>query len=136
MRGARAVVGPALVVVGVAHTGLTLALYPGVVQRVVAAGVLDGVTSDPDDVAARTAAFWFATTGVGLVATGAVVTSLEHRVSPLPRSLPWVLLGVGVWGVVLLPRSPFWLLVGLAGLAEVRRRRASPRRAAGRTAVQ
>lgn len=136
MRAARAVVGPALVVVGVAHTGLTLLLYPGVVQRVVAAGVLNGVTSDPDDVAARTGAFWFATTGVGLVATGAVVTSLEHHVCPLPRPLPWVLLGVGVWGVVLLPASPFWVLGALAGLAEVRRRRASPRRRAEATVVQ
>ena len=86
--------------------------------------------------ATRTAAFWFATAGVGLVATGAVVTSLEHRVTPLPRSLPWVLLGVGAWGVVLMPASPFWVLGALAGLAEVRRRRASPQRGAGAPVVQ
>ena len=91
-------VGPALAVVGVAHTGLTLVLYSST--------------------------------------TGLVVTSLEHRVSPLPRSLPWVLLGVCAWGVVLLPRPPFWVLGALAGVAEVRRRRASPQRGAGATAVQ
>lgn len=136
MRAARAVVGPSLAVVGVVHTGLTLVLYPGAVRRVLAAGVLGGVAADPEDVAARTAAFWFATTGVGLVATGLVVTSLEHRVSPLPRSLTWVLLGVGAWGVVLLPASPFWVFGALAGLAELRRRRASPRRGAGAPAVQ
>lgn len=100
MSAARAVVGPALVVVGVCHTGLTPLLYPGV------------------------------------VATGLVVTSVEHHVAPLPRSLPWVLLGVGVWGVALLPRSPFWVLGVLAGVAEGRRRRSGSVRRAEPRGVQ
>lgn len=123
MRAARAVVGPALVVVGLAHTALTAVLYPDAVRRMIDAGVLNAVTVDPQDVAARTAAFWFATTGVGLITTGVVVTSLEHHVAPLPRALPWVLLGVGVWGLVQLPVSPFWVFPVLAVVAEVRRRR-------------
>lgn len=123
MRTPRAVVGPALVVVGLAHTALTAVLYPGAVRRMLDAGVVNAVASDPTDVAARTAAFWFATTGVSLAASGVVVTSLEHRVSPLPRALPWVLLGVGGWGLVQLPASPFWVFPVLAVVAEVRRRR-------------
>lgn len=126
MRVARAVVGPALTVVGVAHVGLTAVLYTPAVRRIVDAGVLNAVAVDPEDAAARTAAFWFATTGVGLVAIGLVVTSLEHHVTPLPRSLPWVLLGVGAWGIVLLPASPFWVFPVLAVGAEVRRRHARP----------
>ena len=133
MRTARAVVGPALVVVGLGHTALTAVLYPGAVRRMIGDGVLNAVAADPEDVAARTAAFWFATTGVSLVATGLVVTSLEHRVAPLPRALPWVLLGVGAWGLVQLPASPFWVFPVLALVAEVRRRRfrSAPSPAAG-----
>jgi hypothetical protein len=118
----RAVVGPALVVVGTGHTALTPVLYPGAVRRLLGAGVVGAVHADPEDVAARSLAFWFATTGVSLVVTGLVVTSLEHRAEPLPRSLPWVLLGVGAWGVVQMPVSPFWVFPVLAGVAEVRRR--------------
>jgi len=136
VRTPRAVVGPALVVVGLAHTALTPVLYPAAVRTVLDAGVLDAVASAPGDVQPRLLAFWFATTGVGLVATGCVVTALEHRVSPLPRSLSWVLLGVGAWGVVLLPASPFWVFPALAVVAEVRRRRALVAPAAARAAVE
>lgn len=89
MRAARAVVGPALVVVGAVHVGLTPVLDPEAVRSVLDAGVWATIQADPDQVVPRSLAFWFATTGVGLVATGLVVTSLEHRVAPLPRSLPW-----------------------------------------------
>lgn len=136
MRVSRAVVGPALTVVGVAHVGLTARLYPDAVRSILDAGVLNAVTADPAEAAARTAAFWFATTGVGLVATGLVVTSLEHHVVPLPRSLPWVLAGVGAWGLALLPASPFWVFPVLAVVAEARRRRPTRAQPAPDAAVQ
>ncbi len=34
------------------------------------------------------------------------------------------LAGLGVWGVLLMPKSPFWVFLALAGLAAQRRRRA------------
>lgn len=116
-------VGPGLVVVGAVHTGLTVVLHRKAVGDILRAGVLDAVTADRREVVPRSLAFWFATAGIGMSAAGAVVTSLEHRPSPLPRSLPWALAGVGAWGAALLPRSPFWVLGVLAALAEVRRRR-------------
>ena len=121
--GRRAVVGPALVLVGAAHTGLTLVLHGDAVRGVLADGVLDGVEADPGQRAARALGFWFGTTGLGLSALGWAVTELEHRPEPLPRALPAVLLGLGSWGVALLPRSPFWVLPTLGLVAELRRRR-------------
>lgn len=54
------------------------------------------------------------------------MTALERRPAPLPASLPWVVAGVGAWGAVLLPRSPFWVLVAVGAVAEARRRAAEP----------
>jgi hypothetical protein len=121
--GRRAVVGPALVVVGAAHTGLTPLLHREAVRGVLSDGVLNGVEADPGQVDVRALGFWFATTGIGLSALGWAVTVVERRPEPLPRALPAVLLGLGVWGVVLLPRSPFWVLPTLGLVAELRRRR-------------
>ena len=125
-RAHRRVVGPLLVVVGAVHVGLTPVLYPGAVRGVVDAGVLNAIESDPERRAERALGFWFATTGVGLLALGWAVADIERRTQPLPRALPLVLLGIGAWGVILLPASPFWVFPVLAGVAEIRRRTSRP----------
>ena len=121
--GRRAVVGPALVLVGAAHTGLTPLLHRDAVRGVLADGVLDGVRASAGQTGVRAHGFWFATTGMGLSALGWAITVIEHRPEPLPRALPAVLVGLGAWGVALLPRSPFWVLPTLGLVAELRRRR-------------
>ena len=126
MSGPRPFVGPALVVVGAVHTTLTGVLYPDAVRGVLRAGVLDAVTAGPAEVEGRLLAFWFATAGLAMAGSGVVVTALERRPQPLPRALPGVVAAVGLWGVVLLPRSPFWVLLALGVVAEVRRRRFGP----------
>jgi hypothetical protein len=119
----RALVGPLLVGVGVVHVSLTPLLYRDAVRGVIEGGVLDAVQSDPEQTAVRSLGFWFATTGVGLLTLGWAVSRIEHQEAPLPTALPAVLLGLGAWGVVLMPKSPFWVFVVLAAVAEVRRRR-------------
>ena len=55
---------------------------------------------------------------------------VERRRRPLvgplmaaaPVSLPVTLTALGTWGVVLMPKSPFWVLGPLAVLAALRRR--------------
>lgn len=121
----RAVVGPALVLVGVCHVGLTPVLFPDATFSLVRGGIVDAVRSDPALATLRALPFWFATTGIGLVGLGAVVTSVERRDARLPVSLPWVLAGIGGWGIVFLPRSPFWALVALGVVAGLRRRKAT-----------
>jgi hypothetical protein len=118
----RAVVGPALMVVGAGHVALTPVLFGEATTSLVRGGVVNAVQADPQLATMRALPFWFATTGVGLVVLGAVVTSVERLEAPLPRSLPWLLAGIGGWGIVFLPKSPFWALVALGVVAEVRRR--------------
>ena len=125
MRPARPLVGPALVVVGVAHTALTVRLHRDGVRALLRAGVVDALRPGSPDPVRAALAFWFATAGLGMVGAGAVVTELERGPEPLPPALPWVLAGVGGWGAVVLPRSPFWVLVALGGAAEAGRRRRS-----------
>jgi hypothetical protein len=60
-----------------------------------------------------------------MTAVGAIhvaITEQERRDPPLPASLPVTMAALGVWGVVLMPKSPFWVFGPLAALAAVRRR--------------
>lgn len=123
-RARRRVVGPLLVCVGAVHVGLTPVLYPEAVRGVLDAGVVDAMESDPGQTAVRALGFWYATTGVGLIAFGWATSVIEHRAPLLPRALPLVLLGVGAWGLLVMPKSPFWVFPILAVVAEVRRRTA------------
>ncbi len=120
----RPLVGPLLSAVGAMHVALTPAVAPVGFRSLLRARVVDAVEGgDPAEATERALAFWFATTGVGLAALGWAVTALERTPGPLPRGLPLVLAGLGTWGAVQLPRSPFWVLLLLAGVAERGRRR-------------
>ena len=118
----RPVVGSLLLAVGAVHVGLTPVLYPNAVRGVLQAAVVNAIEPDPEQTATRSLGFWFATTGVGLMAFGWAVSVIERQARPLPRALPLVLLGIGTWGLVMMPASPFWVFPVLAVVAEVRRR--------------
>lgn len=126
--GRRALIGPLMIVVGVAHVAITPVLYPDAVRSILAGGVFDSVGADPGLSQLRGLGFWFATTGLGLIFTGWAVKALERGRTPVPAALPLFLAGIGVWGVVLMPRSPFWVFLALAVVAVVRR--ATDRRSA------
>lgn len=119
--GRRAIVGPAMIVVGVVHVAITPVLFPDAVRSVLDAGVVNAVEADPAQTQLRGIAFWFATTGIALVFTGWVVGLVERRTEPVPVGLPLFLLGIGAWGVVLMPKSPFWVFLVLAAVAAARR---------------
>lgn len=93
-------------------------------RSILAGGVLGAVDADPSQAALRGLAFWYSTAGIGLLALGWAITQIERR-GPVPRSLPLVLAGVGAWGLLFVPTSPFWVFPALAVLAQVRRRRAA-----------
>ena len=80
------------------------------------------IEADPDQAERRGLGFWYATTGLGLVAYGLAVTEREQQPARLPAALPVTLVALGAWGVLLMPRSPFWVFGPLAVLAAVRRR--------------
>lgn len=119
----RAVVGPALVALGVLHVSVTAAVLPQSVDSILAGGVMGSIEADPAVAVERQAAFWYVTAGLGLVFTGWIVTVHERGLQPLPVALPVFLIGIGVWGVIMMPRSPFWAFLALGALAAVRGRR-------------
>jgi hypothetical protein len=116
------VVGAMTTVVGAVHIAITPLLFPRSVRSLVDGGVLGAVDADAAVSDLRALGFWYATSGVALVALGAVIAEHERRESAPPALAPWALAGLGTWGVLLLPKSPFWVLIGPAGLSVARRR--------------
>lgn len=119
----RPLIGPLMIVVGVVHVAITPVLFPDSVASIVHAGVVNSIESEPDLGQLRGIAFWYATAGVGLIFTGWVITELEKRGGSTPPALPLILVGLGVWGIVFVPKSPFWVFIALAVVAALRHRR-------------
>lgn len=111
-----------MMAVAAIHVALTPVLFRSSVRSVLDGGVIASIEADPDQAERRGLGFWFATTGFGLLAYGIAVTERERQPAPLPTSLPITLAALGTWGVVLMPKSPFWVFGPLAVLAAVRRR--------------
>lgn len=63
------------------------------------------------------AGFWYVSAGLGILALGVVVTCAERRLGTVPAVLGWIMLGLAVWGVLLMPVSGFWAFFLVAGLA-------------------
>ncbi len=113
--------------VGVVHVAITPVLFPESVTSIIRAGVVDSIESEPNLAQLRGIAFWYATAGLGMIFTGWTVGELERRGESTPAALPVLLAGLGVWGVVLMPRSPFWVFIVLAALTAARRHRTRSR---------
>lgn len=112
----RPLIGGALAVIGVVHVLITPLLYGDAVRSVLDAGVFAAIDADPALTDLRGAGFWYASAGIILIALGVVVGWAERRLGTVPAALGWLLLGFGVWGVVLMPVSPFWVFLILAAL--------------------
>ena len=113
-----------MIFVGAVHTVITPMIFPSSVQSIVEGGVIASIEADPEQAGLRGLAFWYVSTGLALVAYGVSVAERERHEEPLPSTLPVCLAGLGVWGVLLMPKSPFWVFLALAGLAVQRRRSA------------
>ena len=103
-------VGQLLMGTGVLHTVLGVLGFRRTLVEIHRARYLDTIGRDPE----RNAALWCLTTGALLVALGQLARSTQERTGEVPRSLGWSLLAIAVPGVVLLPVSGFWLVLGQA----------------------
>jgi hypothetical protein len=121
-RRRRPLVGPLLAAVGAVHIAITPIVYGASVRSVVDGGVVAAIEAEPALAERRGVGFWYATAGLALVAYGVTIAERERQAAPLPVSLPVTLTALGTWGVVLMPKSPFWVFGPLAVLAAVRRR--------------
>ena len=106
----RRYVGRLLIGTGVLHGALGIAGFHDTLAELYRDGYLNAVGRDPK----RHAAFWFLTTGGLLIALGQLAHSTQTRTGDVPPSLGWSLLAISVPGVVLMPASGFWLVLGQA----------------------
>lgn len=120
VRARRPVIGAALGLIGIVHIATTALFYPDSVTSILRGGVIGAVEADPELLPLRGLGFWYATAGLGMVALGAAVADLERGDRLHPRHAAF-LGGIGLWGVLLVPKSGFWLFLPLAALAAGRR---------------
>ena len=95
-----------LVLTGVGHNLIGLALRGDELAAIVSDGLFDTLSS-----AEREAAFWFEAGGILMILLGALMRHGELRGAPPPRWLGWSLLLSGLLGAVCLPVCGFWLIV-------------------------
>lgn len=105
--------GDALTAIGVLHTAFGITEYRHALQEIARGGFVDAVKGDHE----RGEAFWSLMCGASMVLTGRLARWTQLRTGTLPASTGSMLLGIGVAGATLMPRSGFWALFVPAILA-------------------
>jgi hypothetical protein len=118
----RPLVGPLMAVIGGIHVAITPVVYGPSLRSVIDGGVVATIDAEPALAERRGVGFWYATAGLAMIAYGIAIAERERQDAPLPASLPVTMAALGTWGVVLMPKSPFWVFGPLSALAAVRRR--------------
>ena len=119
----RPVVGLALTFVGIVHILVTPLVVGDSVRSIIEGGVVAAVERDPATAVLRGLGFWYVTAGLAVIMLGALVIWIERTTGSVPTLLPWMLVGLTVWGVLLMPLSPFWAFLVIALLAFRKARR-------------
>lgn len=90
----------------------------------------DGVVNALGEDWMRHALFWFHVTGLALFVIGDALRVIEEASGAVPARFGAMMLGVGIFGAVLLPVSGFWLVIAWGAFMVFRamRRRAAPAR--------
>jgi hypothetical protein len=115
MRPVRPRTGPALLVIAAVHLVCTPLFHADGVRAVLDHGLINGVESGTDLLAARAAAFWYVAAGLLLVPLGYLCWTIEKRGHRLPAALGWILLAFTLVTGALVPLGGFWLFLLPAG---------------------
>lgn len=101
-----------LITLGVLHLLYGCVAYAGALADIGGDGLFNTVDGHGD----RETAFWYVVSGLLFGLVGFLAAWAEARTGTLPRFLGWSLLGLGVAGVVLMPISPFWVVIAIGAL--------------------
>ncbi len=104
-------------VLGIVHVTSVHAFYPESVRSVMDGGVVASVDAEPMLTERRGVGFWYVTSGLMVIGLGAIVRGHENAYGRPPPATAPVLVATGLWGVLLMPVSPFWLFLPIAWLA-------------------
>ncbi|MCC2626469.1 MAG: hypothetical protein K0S14_119 [Thermomicrobiales bacterium] len=118
----RRYVGPALMLIGIGHLIVVSVFFSERFAAIARDGLFNTVNGDDK----REAAFWTMWFGVLLLTVGYLIRFVQAHLGTVPGFPGWVLLVMGLGGGILLPASPFWLLI-LLGLFILRPARSSMR---------
>jgi hypothetical protein len=112
-------IGRTIVGIAVAHTLFGAVFFGRTVLALVREGLLATIDVQPD----RGAVFWFFYTGFALALLGAWIDEREAEARRFPGYLVASLAALTGAGVIIMPRSGFWLLIPPVLGAIVRNRR-------------
>lgn len=101
-----------LIILGALHLLYGGVAFAGALADIGGDGLLNTVDGHDD----REAAFWYFVSGLLIGLLGFLAVWAEARTGTLPRFLGWSLVGLGVAGVVLMPISPFWVVIAIGAL--------------------
>jgi len=116
--------------IAVIHLLTAAAFYGPSLKSIWAGGVINAVEADPGSQLLRSVGFWYLASGLAMLSLGLVVTWLQRRLCEVPTMLGWLLLGITVFGVVLMPASAFWVFLVPAALTFLQARQFTRDRAA------
>jgi hypothetical protein len=119
----RPVVGLALTIVGTVHVLVTPLVVGDSVRSIIEDGVVAAIEREPAAEVLRGLGFWYVTAGLATIMLGALVIWIERTTGSVPILLPWMLVGLTAWGVLLMPVSPFWAFLVIAFIAFRKARR-------------
>ncbi len=103
----KAWIGKSVIAIGLIHSIFGLVVFRPTIATLLDERLLNTVDGQPD----RERVFWFLFTGFAWLILGALIDWMERSGLRLPRFSAWVLLVMTGVGVVIMPKSGFWLFV-------------------------
>ncbi len=116
-------IGIYLMVVGVLHTAVGVIVFGPTLRQLLAEGMWNTLGRSPE----RQLSFWFLMLGLALILLGAMVDWIETTTTRPPGRLAVGLAIITVAGLVMMPLSPFWLLLPATVALAIRSRRPASR---------
>lgn len=99
-------IGRWLIGISIFHTVVAALIFGKDLVAVARRGEFHTIGTDPT----AGAAIWFLLFGVLLFLCGLAIDALEQASPrPLPKTIGWALLALGLMGVIIMPLSGFWL---------------------------
>lgn len=106
-------VGELMIGTAILHTVVGIALGYTQLKAIAQSGLFNSIDPHFD----RMAIFWFLSYGALLFVIGSMMRWMQQQAGRLPSWLSWMLWGMGVPSVILMPVSGLWLLFPLGWLA-------------------